>query len=175
MSNDDIVTKSFTIRELSHEFTVVVPYREGHVLTEVEANALNATFTENIRNNFTAQISSMKKEEGAMLPSVEELQAKLDEYVSTYSFGLRRSRGQSASDANPVERMALSIAKGIIKNAIVKKGQSVRAVGGEKIAQLAEKLLAGTQGAGIRNEASRRLAESAALGVDTLESLGIAA
>ena len=39
-------------------FNAPAPYRQGHILNENEANTLNQTFAENLRNNFAKKVKS---------------------------------------------------------------------------------------------------------------------
>ena len=74
------------------ELSVAVPYAEGSVLQANEAEALNQTLTENLRNNFATRLRQRQDEaaqEGTTYePDMGELQAEFDEYVSTYEFGV---------------------------------------------------------------------------------------
>jgi hypothetical protein len=91
-------------------------YAAGHVLTEGEASALNQTFIENVRNNRAKVV----KELLAAGASQADIQAKVDEYVDDYQFGVRKLTDAKVS-RDPVARRAISIAKAVIKAALAKK------------------------------------------------------
>jgi len=68
-------------------------------------------------------------------PDIAALQAALDEYASSYSFGVRSVSGVTRSSASAEEREALSLAKQAVKNALKAKGVKADK---EQIAALAE-------------------------------------
>ena len=76
------VTTMPTITIQKQLFNVPNRYAAGHVLTEGEANALNQTYHENLRNNFAGRV----KEGG----DHATLQTELDAYAASYQFGERR-------------------------------------------------------------------------------------
>lgn len=129
--------KTVTIQGFSLD--VPAPFAEGHTLTEVEAGVLNQTLAENLRNNFGSQIKKSREEAEAdgnkYEPKPEELQKALNDYVAEYEFGAKRTG--SGVTIDPVERKARSMAKEVIKRAIMNKGAKIKDVGNEKITALA--------------------------------------
>lgn len=121
------------------ELSVAVPYAEGSVLQANEAEALNQTLTENLRNNFATRLRQRQDEaaqEGTTYePDMGELQAEFDEYVSTYEFGVRRA-GTVRASADPVEREALKMAERQVKSAIQLKGYKIKDMPRERLAEL---------------------------------------
>lgn len=115
--------------------TVIAPYAEGHTLTAEEANALNQTLAENLRNNFAPHVKAVVEAAGEGEVDLAGLQAELDTYMGEYSFGFRKS-GTSIA-ANPVERIAVSLARDAVKKALVAKGKSVKDFTAEQINELA--------------------------------------
>lgn len=107
------------------EFNAPVPYAAGHVLTENEARHLNQTYHENVRNNFAKTVkASLEGAEGST--PRDQLQAKFDEYASTYSLDQVRSVGTGASRTlDPIEKEALSIAKDMVKAVLEKQGRKL--------------------------------------------------
>ena len=112
--------------------TVPRPYAEGHVLSANEASALNQVFAENIRNNFA---STIKDHDEAGTYDAASIQAALDEYTSKYEFGVRSGGGGRASD--PVHSKAMDIARGKVREAITKKGHSLKDFSAKQISELA--------------------------------------
>lgn len=129
------------------ELSVPQPYAEGHVLLANEAQVLNQTYTENLRNNFASRLRSRaeaaEKEGQTYQPDPQELQAEFDGYVAEYQFGVRRaSSGSSASALDPVEREARKMAEAKVKAAIQAKGHKLKEVPKEKLAELVDKFYA---------------------------------
>lgn len=126
------------------ELVAPQPYAEGHVLLANEAQVLNQTYTENLRNNFASRIRSAaeaaEKAGETYAPDMDQLQAEFDAYVAEYQFGVRRSGGgSSASTLDPVEREARKMAEAKVKAAIQAKGHKIKDVPKEKLAELTEK------------------------------------
>lgn len=156
-----------TIKVAGIEFEVTGRYAEGHVLTAIEANVLDQTRFENLRNNFTPKVK--KAEEAAKAAGVEldveKLRAEFATYADEYQFGVKRE-GTGKTVTDPVEREALRMAKELVKGALRNNGQSIKAVGAEKIAELASGLL--EKRPSIREEAKRRVEQAKAMGNDIL-------
>lgn len=132
MSGIDISKGSTsTIQIAGVQFTVPAPFIEGHVLRPNEANVLNQTYAENLRNNFAARVKEAK-EKGEDLGA---LQKELDNYIQEYDFGARRVGGESLS---PEMREALSLATKKVKEALQKKGVDLKTVDKEKIRDMAK-------------------------------------
>lgn len=102
-----------------HSFNVPVRYEEGHELTAGEASALNQTYHENLRNNFSKKV----KDAGASA-DLAALQAELDTYANDYQFGVRTSGGGAVS-RDPVMAEAMRIAKKIVGEKIKAAGKKV--------------------------------------------------
>lgn len=98
---------TITIQEKS--FRVPYRYKEGDVLKANEANALNQTFHENLRNNFASKVRE-GVESGV---SDEVLQQQLDDYAADYSFGTRTGGGGFRGD--PVRTAAMAYARDVIR------------------------------------------------------------
>jgi hypothetical protein len=92
----ETVSASHMITIAGHRFNVPTPYKAGHVCTEGEANALNQTFAEAIRNNLAA-----KSKDGSLT------QADVDTYAARYAFGAKAS---GFGPRDPVMAEALRLA-----------------------------------------------------------------
>ena len=99
----------FTVAGLT--LLVPEPYTEGQYLNEAEASILNQAYRENIRNGIAPRVKK----------NPEDAQAIVDEYVATYSFGVRQARVL----LNPVDAEAKKIAVEKVKAALNKKGIKV--------------------------------------------------
>ena len=121
---------------------VISPYFAGHVLSDEEANVLNQTLAENLRNNFAPRVKTEKdkleKGEIATL-DVAALQVELDSYITDYEFGARRS-GSVAVD--PVTKIALGFARDAVKKALANSGKNVKDYTSEQIHEMAERVVA---------------------------------
>ena len=80
-----------------HSYNVPAPFEEGHVCSKGDADTLNQTFAEAIRNKFSAK---------AKLGEVT--QTMVDDWAENYEFGQRRAGAPRVTD--PVEKRALDIA-----------------------------------------------------------------
>ena len=123
------------------DFVLSVPdkYEVGHQLNANETEALNALRVENMRNNFYAMVKEALEANTATL---EGLQAKFNDYESTYSFGVRRPRGQTISErSTPLYKEAFALAVDRIRKAYAAQGKSSRKIGAEAINELAHDLL----------------------------------
>lgn len=130
--------KEITIKEVT--LKVIAPFAEGHQLTAEEANVLNQTLAENLRNNFAGVVTAAKEAAGsAEAVDVAALQDQLNEYMAEYTFGHRRSAGVAV---NPVERIAINLAKNAVKAGLKKKGLDVKNYSAEQITQLAKDAVA---------------------------------
>ena len=93
-------------------------YNTGHVCTDGEAQALQQTFAENVRNNTAKQIKEkVETAGGTPVPDKvqAEIQAIVDEYSKDYEFYVRTQRS-----ADPVETLARRTAWEIIKDTLRK-------------------------------------------------------
>ncbi len=157
MSDTDTITIS------GHAFQVPVRYAEGHELTAGEASALNQTYHENLRNNFAKKV----KEGVEANVGLDILQQQLDAYAAEYEFGVRAAGGGAPRD--PVMSEAMSIAKGIIRQALKKKGKKVSEVDPKAITEAAHKLIA--RDGSIMETAKQRVAEAQAAAGEDLSDL----
>ncbi len=111
-----------TIQIAGVNFEAPFKYAEGHVLTAVEAKALNQTRFENLRNNFASTVkASVEGKEGAV--PQDQLAAKFAEYEAAYDFATPGS-GTSTRSLDPIEKEARALATEIVKQAFANKGRS---------------------------------------------------
>lgn len=146
-------------------FNVFQPYSAGHILTSGEADALNQTYAENIRNNYAAKVKEAK-EAGTF--DLEVFQANLDDYMGEYEFGVRRGGGGRVGD--PVMAEALSIARDKVREALKKAGHNLKDVAASDVTRLAKDVLNGQSQGGeqvaeaIMNAARARVEAQRELG-----------
>jgi len=177
---DTSPTEEFTIQGIS--FAIPQPYVAGSLeLTEGEASALNQTFAENVRNNFSKTIQDAEADyrkanglaEGAEVARDQldkgALETKLAEYVRSYEFGVRSIRGARVP-TDPIGREAHRIATEIIKNALKQKGIKIDSVSKEWMADNVKALIDAQPA--ITDEAKRRVEQA---GQFALGSLGLPA
>jgi hypothetical protein len=154
-------------------FNAPAPYKAGHPLTENEANTLNQTFAENLRNNFAKKVKTAKEaaqKNGGAFPSdgeaaPDDLQQEFTSYATDYEFGTRAaSSGEAGLPRDPVEREAYIMARDLIRQHAKSKGFKVDA---EQIASLVPGILA--KRPEIREEAQRRFTAKTAITLDELE------
>jgi hypothetical protein len=126
----------YTFRSVAgFTLSVPLPYVTGHVVTAGEASILNQTLGENISNNLRTKLQAGSSKDGKLktkdtaevAPTVpftqEEAQAIVDEYVSTYSPGVRgEGKGSGSRVTDPVERQARALAKAKAEQMIVQSG-----------------------------------------------------
>jgi len=117
MHTQDIVIQKTT-------FVAPAPYAAGHVLTGPEAEALNQTLAENLRNNFAARMKRAA-EDGTQLS-----QEDFDTYAQAYSFGARVSTSARVV-RDPVATEERKLAEAAIREAIKAKGLKVKDVPAE--------------------------------------------
>lgn len=117
------------------EFTIADRYAEGHVLNANEASALNQTFHENIGNNFRKRVKETIGDDGSITQDqVNELQSAIDEYSTSYQFGVRLGGGGgSAVRRDPVEAEAYRIARSRIADSLKAQGRKLKDVDEEKL------------------------------------------
>lgn len=165
------MTKRITIQGLT--FALAAVFSAGHKLTENEATALDGLRAENIRNNFSTTVKKAKeaaaeangvdvKEVTADMLDTDALEAQLAEYAEGYQFGVRT--GGRTTD--PVERIARDIAKTTIENAIRAKGNKLSDYKAADINALVDKLLAGDNGEGIREQAEAQYKAAADIDIE---------
>ena len=119
-------------------FNAPAPYRAGHMLNENEANTLNQTFAENLRNNFAKKVKSCEggrseERRGISLPTakrpLQDLQQEFSSYANDYEFGTRAAGGggEGALPRDPVDREAYIMARDMIRQHAKSKGIKVDA------------------------------------------------
>jgi hypothetical protein len=124
-------------------FLIDKPYGEGYQLKKNEAAAMNQLLAENVRNNYAGFIKAAKAKSGGwtdqqieaakaeqlnsfvsniVLPDeiVAELQEQLDEYVSSYEFGLRTGR----AGKTPFEREVETVARADLDQLLRERGHN---------------------------------------------------
>lgn len=116
-------TQTITIQ--GSQFTIPMPFSEGHTLNGSEASAMNQLFAENIRNNFAGKMKKAEEKKEA-LPG----QAELDTYCQEYKFG---AKGISGPKLDPVEAEARRLAKSAITEALKAKGYKLKDVPDEQL------------------------------------------
>lgn len=154
-------------------FSAPRPYSAGHVLLENEANSLNQTLAENLRNNYAKAVKAWKEEqtkagvgivEGSDAP--EDLQADFTTYAADYEFGSRRTSG--AGDASlpkdPTQREAHIMAREMIRAYAKQKGVKLDA---EQVNQMVPGLLA--KKPEMLEEARRRVENKNMISIEELE------
>ena len=119
--------------------TCTLPYEEGHVISANEAQALNQTRAENLRNNFASQVKKAVKEaeEAGAEVDLEAVQAAFSEYDSEYVFGVRRS----AVFQDPIAKEAHSLAMEAVKQALKARGHKLADFSKEQMDGLAAGLV----------------------------------
>lgn len=108
-----MATKTIMIQ--GETFEVNQPYEAGHVLTEVEANVLNQTRNENIRNNCAKAVKdALTAKEAGDGEAFSGLTALVAKYDAEYEFS-KPGAGGTRIVRDPVEREARSIAKEVLR------------------------------------------------------------
>jgi hypothetical protein len=150
-------TEQITIQ--GHPFRVPMRYQPGHQLSENEANALNQTLHENLRNIWSPRVKRALGEG----TSPEQLQEEFDRYAAEYQFGRRQRRagGDSASSETKVMSVALSLARDIVRRAVRDKGLDWSTT---RVSEAAKQLLdrQGPDGALVQSARARVEAEQTA-------------
>jgi hypothetical protein len=117
MAKDSTTKANSASREITIQgiiFACPEPYKEEHICTAEEANVLNQSFSEGVRNNFSKDIKKAAKDNGGKPLSedqVKELQAAFANYASTYKFqgraGFRRVLDPVTKEARSLARQAI--------------------------------------------------------------------
>lgn len=161
MSEANGAAKTANLTIQGFQFSLELPYKEGDTINANEAAAINQTFAENIRNNFAAQLKSMKAEvaranewmkevDGKQVPDIdrvtnddldmEAVQAAYDAYVAEYEFGARRV-GSTRGPVDPVEREARRIAGEKVKELLRANNYKIGDVPKDKMDALIDQAL----------------------------------
>lgn len=136
----------FTVQ--GHLVEIDEPYNEGHTCTAGEADALNQTRKENVRNNVASSATRIEEKEKRTC-TAEEIQKMVSDYAADYEFGIR-----SGASRDPVESEALDMARAIVKDAISKRSElKLKDFPAKKITELASNYLAGPSGNTLRERA----------------------
>lgn len=165
------VAASIVIQGLT--FPVNPSYAEGHVLTAVEAAALNQLRGENLRNNFAKTVKDAKEaaEKAGTPLDTDALQAKFAEYERSYMFAGKRSGTRAPAD--PVGAELFKIAKQTVLTAL--KNRKEGPVDPKSLAEgVLDKLIAGAiekRGAEWRAEAEARVAARNKIASESMEGL----
>lgn len=157
------------IRCQGFELSAPQPYSEGHTVTQNEANVLNQTLVENLRNNFASRLRS-RQEEAAQngetySPDLNELQAEFDEYIAGYEFGVRPAGGGGGRAYSPEEREARKLARQTVSAAIQAKGHKIKDIPTDKMRELVEAFYEQNQEALLEQAASVIAAQESLAGL----------
>lgn len=114
--NDSTPRESYTIA--GETFKVPMPFVAGHTITDGEADSLNQTLAENVRNNLAKKVKEAK--DGGSFDA-EEFQLSLDEYVNDYEFGVRTGGGGRSAD--PLRSEFYDLARAKVKEKLKANGQ----------------------------------------------------
>lgn len=174
----DTSTMSITIQ--GFDFDVGRPYAVGHTVNENEANALNQTRAENIRNNLASRIKREAEIRKVAVPELDldagtgedgsgpSLNAQAAEYIAAYEFGARQASTREPVD--PVARMARKIAKEVIAEALKSSKVAKKDLTDEQYEGMVDTYAADPA---IQKEAKRRVTEQSKIGAAALEALGL--
>lgn len=129
-----------TITVAGLTFAAPSPYSAGHVLTETEANVLNQTFAENLRNNFAPKVKKAVEdagEAGLSETAREALMAEFATYATEYTFGTSGGPRGARGPVDPVAVVGTDLAKADVMAQMNKRGLKFPKA---KIAELAKAL-----------------------------------
>lgn len=117
--------ESLTIQGVQFEEVYSPSYQAGHQCSEVEAEVLNQTERENIRNNFAKRVKEAKEKDGGELTpeSFATLQAELRQLSENYQFNVRQPR-----QTDPVLNIAMDLVLTKIQNALRAQGVKLKDV-----------------------------------------------
>lgn len=138
---------------------------EEITLSDGEANALNQTRAENIRNNFASIVVKAKEaaEKDGVAVDEAALQKELDSYAEGYEFGVRQSRA-GGTTKDPVLSEARKMASKMVKEMAARQGKKWADISDEKkdaaIAAVLERNPALMEQARVRVEAARAAADT---------------
>lgn len=177
---------TFTIQ--GREYTAVPPYVAGHVLNENEANTINQTWIENVRNNFAggdlrklklrvAETNQWFKGEGEDRKpdwervtnddlDAEELETLFAKYVENYEFGARRAGG-TRTPSDPVEAEARRIAKEALRPLLAAQNYKISEITADQWRDLIDQALNAKPE--IRELARERVAATKGLDLSSLK------
>lgn len=166
MSENGTQLQEITIQNWAAK--VPVPFGEGHILTENQANALNQIYAENVRNNFAKKVKDAREKaakDGGQVDFVG-LQAELNTYAASYEFGTRKGGGggETGLPKDPILRQAHVMARDMIRQQAKKKSWKLSA---EQVAGLVPQLL--EKNPAILEEAKRQVEAQASIIVEDID------
>lgn len=161
---------AITIQGHSFEVPADPAIIAGTPLDENMAHTLQQTRLENIRNNMASRIKKMLNGSDTLTEEqVAQVQSQVNEYASTYKFGVRGASGPRVV-RDPIEREMFRMAKEDLSAAFfAKHGERLK---GDALNENAQKLLE------LRREdyakrARRAIADREKVGAEVLEAAGI--
>lgn len=160
---EPIDSDSHTITIQGLDFPVSMPYGAGHQCSEAEAEVLNQTRLENLRNNFAGKVKKAKAQ-GLTPESEAALREEFLRYERLYTFAARVG---AAPQLSASQREAHKIAKGMVHEALRAKGHDPKTIPHAKMQEMVHALIA--RRPDITEEAERRIARAREL---TIEALG---
>lgn len=152
-------------------FSAPVKYKEGDVLTALEAKTLNQTLHENLRNNFSKNVKKAQDEakaagsETLSVEVMEKLHADFAAYAEGYTFAERKA----SVSVDPVEKLAYKLAGEAVRAALKKKNYDVKTVPAEKLDAMILGLIA--KDGRYTEEAQRRVNAESTVATDALDEL----
>lgn len=156
-----------SIRLKHYQFIVTSPFAEGTVLTQAEAEALNALRAENIRavaNKLLAQVTPAGAGDLLTREQLADLQARITEYDHRYAFPLKHRPRSRQSD---IDAEARAIAEERLDAEIRRFGATEFA--NPRYRQNMVETYAALPA--VQEEARRRVAERARIVIEGLEDL----
>ena len=161
-------TPTIKLQIASLPITLPVPYTTGHVLTQVEAQVLNQTFAENVRNNQAGKVKDAITAGGGSL--TEEAAFALTEailaYASTYTFAGPRAPRVSV---DPIEHEARKLARTAILAGLSGIGKTAKDYTKDYLEAKVTELL--THKPTYRKVAAERIAALSSIATEGLEDL----
>lgn len=131
------MTDKKTITISGKPFDVRQPFATGHVLTEGEANQLNQTWAENVRNNLAAKVKLAYSDAPTDEVNPSTIGAIVTAYDDAYEMTLATVGAKRVTD--PIEVEARKIATEMLSDFLKKKGLSIRKLSEEvRVAKIAE-------------------------------------
>lgn len=114
--------EALTIQGVSFEDVYSPSYQAGHQCNEVEAEVLNQTERENLRNNFAKKVKAAVEANGGTLApeTYEALRLELRQLAENYQFNVRQPR-----QTDPVLAIAMDLVLAKLQSAL--RAQGVKA------------------------------------------------
>lgn len=139
---DTLPRQQITIAIQGYQFQLVMPYAEGHVLTDIEAGVLNREWTNGVRTNFAEKIRDelvIAAEDGRSIDhhALAKLQSDLLHYADGYSFKALIQKFNS----DPIVREAHKIAKGLLDTKLNAEGKTRESIGEAKYEQTLSRIM----------------------------------